>query len=456
MSASSWRAERVGHGGEGPQADTIFALSSGQGRAGVAVIRVSGPGAGSAARQLCRCQLEPRRAKLVRLRHPATAVLLDQALLLWFPAPGSFTGEDVAELHIHGGRAVIAAVLGALGEVAGLRLAEPGEFSRRAFENGKLDLTSAEGLADLINAETEIQRRQALRQATGAQRVVFERWRGHLLRALSLVEAGIDFSDEADISDDVMRQARGLVTVLEEEIGAHLADGHRGEIIRDGFKVVIMGAPNAGKSSLLNALARRDVAIVSTEAGTTRDVIEVALDLGGVRVLLSDTAGLRETEGAVEREGIRRALARAQEAQLVLWLEDGTGPRSEMPPALCGLKVPVLRIISKSDLLTGGVDGFAVSAKTGQGLRALEERLGALAQAEMSGPDDPLITRVRHRQELATAHQALVDFLSGDAGELELRAEDLRLAARALGRITGQVDVEEILGQIFSEFCIGK
>lgn len=440
----------------GAGAATIFALSSGQGRAGVAVIRVSGSRARRCVELLCRQVPEPRFATLTSLRDPKSGSLLDQALVLWFPGPSSFTGEDVAEFHIHGGRAVIAAMLEVLGGMDGLRLAEPGEFAKRAFENGKLDLTSAEGLADLVNAETECQRAQALRQAGGAQKALLESWREELVSALSLAEASIDFSDEADVSEDLMSQTRKMTDALHREIGRHLADGHRGEIIRDGFRVVIMGAPNAGKSSLLNALARRDVAIVSTEAGTTRDVIEVALDLGGVQVLLSDTAGIRETSGAIEQEGIKRALTQASHAQLILWLDDASQPTLPVPEEIADAGSCLLRVSNKCDLVRVPSDEIAISAKTGQGLSALEARLGEMAQAKTSGEESPLITRARHRQELAAAHIALGEFLAGSSEDWELRAEDLRLAARALGRITGQVDVEEVLGRVFAEFCIGK
>src|SRR5262245_52978967 len=267
---------------------------------------------------------KPRYAAFRRLRHPRTAEVLDHALVLWFPAPASETGEDMAELQVHGGRAVIQGVLAALATVAGCRLAEPGEFARRAFENGKLDLTGVEGLADLIDAETAAQRRQALRQADGALARLYGGWREQLIEALALLEAAIDFSDEGDVARDAELMSRERVVILQDAIARHLDDGHRGELVRDGFQVVLSGAPNSGKSSLLNALARRDVAIVSDEAGTTRDVIEVKLDLEGLPVVVSDTAGIREAAGKVEQEGIRRALQRAEQADLVVWLVDAT------------------------------------------------------------------------------------------------------------------------------------
>ncbi len=291
--------------------DTICALASGAGRAAIAVIRISGPATGQILRALCGVGLVPRQAHLRTLRDPRTGTQLDRGIAISFPAPASFTGEDMAELHVHGGRAVIASVIDAILSVPGSRLAEPGEFASRAFENGKLDLTEVEGLADLINAETEAQRRQALAQAEGSLRTLYEAWRERLVRAQALTEAGLDFTDEADVAADVASGSDAIVSNLVAEIGRHLAD-RSGERLRDGFRVVIAGAPNAGKSSLLNALARRDAAIVSEEAGTTRDIIEVHLDLDGLPVILIDTAGLREAVGAIEAEGIRRALARAE------------------------------------------------------------------------------------------------------------------------------------------------
>ncbi len=451
--------------GNGHPSATIFALSSGLGRAGVAVIRISGELAGKTLFALTGKKSTPRRAELNALHDPQSGKLLDRALTLWFPGPHSFTGEDVAELHIHGGRAVISAVLESLGALQGLRLAEPGEFSRRAFENGKLDLTAAEGLADLINAETESQRELALRQASGAQQRQLNSWRDELVRLLSLVEAAIDFSDEADIADDVIAPVWQDGTKLLEEITAYLDDGHCGEILRDGFKVVIAGPPNAGKSSLLNALAQRDVAIVSDEAGTTRDVIEVKLDVQGVPVILSDTAGIRAAPGAVEREGIRRALTQIKAADLVIWLHDALAGQPIFPDSVVKEAASeILQVVNKCDLLPQSSsemqaiaeDKLLIAAKQGIGIEALleifAERVTKLKGAVGAAP----ITRARHRQELQKAQQALAAFTSQDRTALELRAEDLRVAARAIGRITGEVDVEEILGKIFSDFCIGK
>lgn len=401
-------------------------------------------------------------ACLRRIRHPYSGDSLDDALVLWFPGPASFTGEDVAELHVHGGRAVVQAVLGAIGEVPGCRPAEAGEFARRAFDNGKLDLTMAEGLADLIDAETEAQRRQALRQAGGALADLYDGWRSSILEALALVEAAIDFSDEGDVGFTTFAQAVPVVRDLEAAIARHLADGQRGEILREGFHVVLAGPPNVGKSSLLNALARREAAIVSEEAGTTRDVIEVKLDLEGLPVIISDTAGLREATGAIEREGIRRTLARSQAADLIVWLMDATAPDADLPPELADMADRTLWVSNKVDLRSGGWpeslpdDMVAISARTGQGIDELARRLAAIARDRIAPSEHPGITHERHRRNLVECHQSLASFLQGSPWQLELRAEDLRLAANALGRLTGRIDPEQVLDLIFGRFCIGK
>jgi tRNA modification GTPase len=444
-------------------ADTIFALSSGHGRAGVAVVRVSGRAAGVALDRMAAPRPKPRAAAFRRVLDPATGEVLDEALVLWFPAPKSETGEDMAELHVHGGRAVIAGVLAALGSVEGCRLAEPGEFARRAFMNGKIDLTAAEGIADLVEAETAAQRRQALRQAGGALAQLYDAWRTDLVRAQALTEAAIDFSDEADVGAKACEEARALVARLLPQVRRHLDDGRRGEILREGLRVAIAGPPNVGKSSLLNALARREAAIVSDEAGTTRDVIEVTLDLGGVPVTLSDTAGIRSAEGKVEREGIRRAVARARDADLVLWLMDAADPQREPPPDLLHGSGEMLWVLNKIDLVQG--DGrrqapapgwFRLSVLTGEGLPELARAIEAKAAAAAGASEAPLITQARHRQQIEATVEALETYLSGAPAELELRAEDLRRAATALGRITGRVDVEDVLAEIFGRFCIGK
>jgi tRNA modification GTPase len=441
--------------------DTIFALSSGHGRAGVAVIRISGPAAGAVLDLMAAPRPRPRFAAYRRVQHPEKGEVLDDGLALWFPGPKSETGDDMAELQVHGGRAVVAGVLEAIASIGGCRLAEPGEFARRAFENGKLDLTGAEGLADLIDAETAAQRRQALRQVEGALATLYAGWRQRLIGATALLEAAIDFSDEADVVSDAVGRARDEVETLHGEISRHLDDRNRGELVREGFQVVLAGPPNVGKSSLLNALARRDVAIVSAEAGTTRDVIEVKLDLQGLPVVVSDTAGIREGAGVVEREGIRRTLTRAQAADLLLWLVDAMvldapGPQVALRPDR------VLVVVTKFDLLDSKVlqllpeGAIAVSAITGFGLDRLTQRLAGFAQARIGNDEAPALTQARHRAHLVRSRAALTSFLGSPMEEFELRAEDLRRAALALGRITGAVDVEEVLGEIFGRFCIGK
>jgi tRNA modification GTPase len=351
---------------------------------------------------------------------------------------------------------VVSAVIEAVLSLPGTRVAEPGEFARRAFENGKLDLTQVEGLADLISAETEAQRRQALAQAEGSLRTLYEGWRIELLGAQALVEAGLDFADEGDVAADIAVKADAVVAPLLVSISHHLAD-RRGERLRDGVHIVIAGPPNVGKSSLLNALAKRDVAIVSEEAGTTRDVLEVHLDLGGLPVTLTDTAGLREAESKVEAEGVRRALARTEQADVVLWLVDATAPIWELPAAL-EIRTAIC-VLNKIDLERGFTphrDCLQISARTGQGLdglvEALEEQAAHVAE---TGLASPLMTRARHRAELEGARVALQRFGQPTLSP-ELKAEELRIAARHLGRLTGRIDVEEVLGAIFGEFCIGK
>jgi tRNA modification GTPase len=444
--------------------DTIFALSSGHGRAGVAVVRVSGPAAGAVLDGMAAPRPRPRFAAFRRVKHPATGELIDHALVLWFAAPKSETGQDMAELQVHGGRAVVQAVLEAIGRIEGCRLAEPGEFARRAFENGKLDLTGIEGLADLIDAETAAQRRQALRQTEGALSGLYAGWRQRLIATTALMEAAIDFSDESDVTSEAVGKARIEAEALQAEIVRHLDDGHRGEMIREGFRVVLAGPPNVGKSSLLNALARRDVAIVSEEAGTTRDVIEVKLDLEGLPIVVSDTAGIREAAGSIEQEGIRRTLGRARDADLVLWMVDATNLGAPAPAQLDVRAERMLVVVNKFDLLDNKImqplpeGAIAVSALTGFGLDRLTLRLAGFARARIGtqAGEAPVLTQARHRQQLERCRAALASFLGSPMEEFELRAEDLRRAAQALGRITGAVDVEDVLGEIFGRFCIGK
>jgi tRNA modification GTPase len=485
-----------------PTRETIYALSSGRPPAAIAVVRISGPRAGEALKALAGKIPAPRRAALARLRGRDGAII-DHALALWFPAPHSETGEDVAELQLHGGRAVVAAVLGALSELAGLRPAEAGEFTRRAFENGKLDLTAVEGLADLVMAETEGQRRQAFRQMTGALGNRAENWRAQLIQALALVEARIDFSDEADVPQDLVTPALKIARTLESEIAFALADGGRGERLREGLVVAIAGPPNAGKSTLLNRIAKREVAIVSPYAGTTRDVIEVHLDLGGLPVTVLDTAGIRETDDPIELEGVRRARARSAGADLVLWVVDASDPvcvqllpetgknRSAPPAWLIHNKIDLVQrdrrrneqqhqtmgntesslqinkskksfvnksLTEKSEFkfITNELE-FDISAVSGEGFDRLLVELCRYAKGFLAGAESALVTRERHRRALEDTVAALRRALVRDlAGHEDLLAEELRIAARSLGRLTGRVDVEDILDVIFRDFCIGK
>lgn len=440
------------------QADTIFALASAAGRAGVAVVRISG----SEARQifsLCKPRElpTPRLASLRNLHNPENGDLIDRGLLLWFPAPHSFTGEDVVEIHIHGGRAVLEALVGCLRKFPSFRLAEAGEFTRRAFENDKLDLTEAEALADLVNAETEAQRRQALRQFEGALSQFYENWRLQLTKILAHLEALIDFSDE-DLPKEVEEKNISEIRLLIAEITRHLDDRRCGERLRDGFSVAILGPPNAGKSSLLNVLARREAAIVSSMAGTTRDVVEVHLDLGGYPVTLADTAGLRESRETIEGEGIKRALARAEKADLKLLVFDGEKwPAFDATTAKLKSDNTIL-IVNKADLIAApnshaGIDLF-ISAQTGQGIAELIDKIIAAIDIYFTNVGPPALTRARHRAALEECSTHLQCALKASAAEL--RAEDVRLALRALGRITGCVDVEDLLDVIFRDFCIGK
>lgn len=438
--------------------DTIFALSSGRPPAAIAVVRISGPAARAVLEALGKMP-EPRRAALRKLRDPETKALLDEALVLWFPGPNTETAEDMAELHLHGGRAVVTAVLSVLGRVPGLRPAEAGEFTRRAFENGRLDLTAVEGLADLVFAETEAQRAQAMRQFSGALGGRADAWRSRLIEALSLIEARIDFSDQ-DVPEDLAGPALHVARELSEEIGKMLSDAHRGERLREGLVVAIAGPPNAGKSSLLNRLARREAAIVSPYAGTTRDVIEVHLDLGGYPVTLLDTAGVCESDDPVEQEGVRRAQARAAAADLVLWVvEAGQGKVERRNEAknewLVHNKADLVDSDSKQPVIRS--DAFEISALTGQGVEALVSRLADFAAETFNAAEPALVTQARHRAALQETRDALGRALAiSGAGQEELIAEELRLAARALGRLTGRVDVEDILDVIFRDFCIGK
>jgi tRNA modification GTPase len=436
--------------------DTIVALASGAGRAGVAVIRVSGDAAGDVLRALTDRDLpKPRHATRMAFCAPNSGLSLDDGIALWFPQPASFTGEDVVELHVHGGQAVIAAIIDAALSIAGTRLAEPGEFTRRAFENGKLDLAEAEGLADLVDAETEAQRRQALRQRRGALSAVYEGWRARLIEAAALIEAEIDFPDE-DLSDALAQRAGPLLASLAADMRAHLDDAHRGERIRDGYRIAIIGPPNAGKSSLLNALAKREAAIVSEIPGTTRDVVEVRLVLAGYPVWIADTAGLREAADAIEAEGVRRALARAEEADLRIGVvEIGTDPGPELSSAL---QPDDIVVHSKADKVPGrvAIDLLEVSSLTGIGLRLLHTQIEERVAEALDREEAPVLTRTRHRRLVEEARAALDRAIPALSRGAELAAEDVRVAAHAIGRLTGRIDVEDLLDEIFSSFCIGK
>src|SRR5580704_1097621 len=451
--------------------DTIFALSSGRPPAAIAVVRVSGPQAGAALRALIGRIPPARQAALARVRDPQNGETLDEALALWFPGPRSETGEDTAELQLHGGRAVVAAVLAALGRVDGCRPAQAGEFTRRAFENGRVDLTRVEGLADLIGADTEAQRRQAFRQMRGMLGDRAEAWRRQLIEALALVEARIDFPDEGDVPEDLIGPALARARELRDEIAETLADQRRGERLREGLVVAIAGPPNAGKSSLLNRIARRDAAIVSPIAGTTRDVIEVHLDLDGYPVTLLDTAGIRESADPVEREGVRRARERAAAADLVLWVTDGSASGlaiDERPKNLANAVIWLVRnkidqAAASSRLGVGKHDSdefeftLSISALTGEGTGALTAGLSAYAKTYFASTESAIITRARHRRALGETVAALDRAIARDhANDEELIAEELRSAATTLGRLTGRVDVEDILDVIFRDFCIGK
>jgi tRNA modification GTPase len=438
--------------------DTIFALSSGAPPAGVAVIRISGPGVRFGLETLVGAVPEPRKASL-RVLRSAQGDVLDRGLVLFFQAPASFSGEDVAELHVHGGRAVVAAVLEALGGLRGFRPAEAGEFTRRAFGNERLDLTQVEGLADLVAAETEAQRRQALRQSDGSMARLYEGWRERLVRARALIEAELDFADEEDIPESASHGAWAIAETVRNEILDHMED-RRGERVREGVEIVVLGPPNAGKSSLVNAIARRDVAIVTTEPGTTRDMIEVRVDLDGYAATLVDTAGLREAAGVVEREGVRRAEERAAKADVVLWLGEARERQSE-PPALPGA---ILRVCTKIDLIDSAAErarllasfDYGLSCVTGEGVAELLASLGHMLARELGGGETVVATRARHRVALRTCAEAIGEALGDDGRGLELRAEDLRRAGDALGRVTGRIGVEELLDVVFRDFCIGK
>jgi tRNA modification GTPase len=442
--------------------DTIFATATAPGRAAVAVVRVSGPMAKAAIEGFGVRAPPPRRAALRRLRDGAGRVL-DRALVLWFPAPASYTGEDCAEFHLHGGLAVVGTVTEALNGL-GLRLAEPGEFTRRAFENGKLDLAQAEGVADLIDAETEAQRRQALAQVEGALSGAQARWREDIIEALSWFEAAVDFPDE-EPPENVVDRAAPVLNRLIAELERAGADVDRGERVRQGYRIALIGAPNAGKSTLLNALAGREAAIVTAQAGTTRDVIEVPMLLGAYKALIADTAGLRETRDEIEAEGVRRARAWAIQADLRLWVVDATARELHEPPD--EIRAGDLCVLTKRDLGEGeaadfarevltsrGLQGFELSARNMADIADLRDQLSSRVTEELGSSETPTATRLRQGRLLSEASKFLRRALL--AAEPELAAEDVRLAGRCLDRVTGRIDAEAVLDRIFSTFCIGK
>ncbi|WP_169566598.1 tRNA uridine-5-carboxymethylaminomethyl(34) synthesis GTPase MnmE [Sneathiella limimaris] len=440
--------------------DTIFALASGRGRAGVSVIRISGPSAFTALEKLTKKTLPAIRMASVReIWSLDGSYLIDEALVLLFKGPESFTGEDVVEIHLHGGPALVTALFDNLSGLEDFRPADPGEFTRRAFENGKLDLTEAEGIGDLVNAETHAQHQQALRQMRGELGAIYTAWREELIQSLAHLEADIDFPDE-DLPEGVASAIRPKIDRLKGEMKQHLADGHRGEKIREGLDVVILGAPNIGKSSLLNKLARKEAAIVSEQAGTTRDIVEVHLDLAGYPVTIADTAGIRDATDLVEREGVRRARARAEAADILIFMTEAA-MGSDAPVEFSDLMTDEsYRIYNKADLgaqKPGPTDHprhFYLSVKTEEGLDLFLQQLeeDVVNRLDVSGA--PSLTRLRHRQSLEDCIEALDRF--DQAPDPELAAEDVRLAVRALGRITGRVDVEDILDVVFGDFCIGK
>ena len=452
-----------------PVTATIFALATAPGRSAVAVVRLSGPETRATLGRLAGPGIRPRRASLRTLRDPQDGRVLDQALTLWFPGPASYTGEDSAELHLHGGPAVLEGVIQALIQL-GLRLAEPGEFTRRAFQNGKLDLAQAEAVADLVDAETDAQRRQALAQLDGDLSKRHGVWRAALIEVLAVLEAAVDFPDE-ETPADLIDEAAPALTQVAEELDEALRDADRGQRVRDGFRVALIGAPNAGKSSLLNALTGLDAAIVTATPGTTRDVIEVPLNLAGFRVVVADTAGMRSSEDPIEAEGVRRARLRAADAALRLWVADASANDDGWRVAAFVARAGDICLLSKSDLPHGsaapairawaeaeGLDCLALSLVEGSGLDALRTRLTAEVTASLSGAEFPAATRERHRQDLAAARAHLARALEAliRAGEVELAAEDVRLAARSLARIAGRVDPEDVLDRVFARFCIGK
>ncbi|QGM47079.1 tRNA uridine-5-carboxymethylaminomethyl(34) synthesis GTPase MnmE [Methylocystis heyeri] len=432
-------------------ADTIFALATGAGRSAVAVVRLSGPEAGSTLKELTGVALKARHAHYAYFRDPQTLEILDHGLALYFPAPGSATGEDCAELHLHGGRAIVEAVLSMLARFRGLRPAEPGEFARRAFLRGKMDLSQAEGLADLIDAQTAFQRRQALRVAEGALRERMELWRATLIGAQAMTAAELDFADESDVGVFSIDSLTGLIAPMLLQMEEALKAAPAAERLREGFLVLLLGPPNAGKSTLMNRLAQREVAIVSELPGTTRDMIEVQLDLEGLPVIVVDTAGLRDSGDEIERIGVARTRARAGQADLILWLSEG----GRAPVPSLGGDAEVIRIGTKADIAETAPGVISISSVSGEGVEALCHAIAERAYKALGGGETALLIRERHRAAIESARSLLEGAMVRDK-PLEIVAEDIRLASRQLERILGAVEVEQVLDAVFSRFCIGK
>ncbi len=453
----AWRYARSMMMLERQSGKTVFAVASGKGIAGVCVVRISGPRCEYILQALCGKIPPPRLASLMKLRRRIGKDIIDHGLVIWFPAPASFTGEDVAEFHIHGGPAVISLLLRELAEFDGVEAAKPGIFTRRAFLNGKMDLTRIEGLADLLHAETEFQRRQALKQFSGIAGKQFQKWRQQLKEIMAYYEALIDFTDE-DLDENLLEVVKGKIEKLKDEMSSYLDAAKYGERLRNGYRVVLAGEVNVGKSTLLNSLAKRDVAIVSDQPGTTRDVIELYLDLEGMPVIVSDTAGIRDTGGEIEIEGIRRAHDRICEAELVLWISDRVTSGTIME--LQGLKLDgkLVRVLNKVDLIKPDIewDGIKISARDGTGIDSLLKRITKEAQSAMSGAVDAVVVRQRHVAAIRDCLESLDRNEQMDDVQIDIIAENIREAMGKLGDVVGRVGVEEVLDSIFSDFCIGK
>lgn len=437
---------------------TIYSLSTGAGMAGIAVIRVSGPKAFQSIDLLCSLDVEERYASLRKIKDPISGEVLDEGLVLKFQAPLTFTGEDIVEFHIHGGRATISAVLDVLGRIDDFRQAEAGEFTRRAFSNGRLDLVEIEGLGDLLHAQTQAQRKQALAQAQGASSLVFEKWRKDVISILAYFEASIDFVEEEDVDERAVVHQTEKMIHLRNEMSGHLNDSARGTGIRDGVKVVLVGEPNVGKSSILNYLANREVAIVSEIPGTTRDAIEVQLELNGIPVIFTDTAGLRQqTDDLIEKEGIKRTHQKSLEADIVLWVIESGQYFNKLDVVTEADVIKVINKIDDVDQSLGEIGpALKTSVKTGHGLDILLKELSDKVSELFGGNEPALITRQRQKEVLSHCIGYIDRAIEMDSQSLELLSEQIRLAAIELGRLVGRVDVEDLLDVIFNDFCVGK